>query len=576
MQKYFAYVIPGNTTGNLPFTFELDETVDLPRLKAAIEDVIEAHPGLKGIIRFDGKQLMLYRDDKRKIDIPIIKVTDEEWPAVKDGLLKAFRFDGKDQLFHIALYETETSQYMLFDVAHIMGDGITMNILLEDVNKRYAGEEIERETYTFYDYIVDDEKRTAAGVRKKNIEYYDNLLKGSRITRSILNRKERMDLSHAEQNVIRKKFDRLVKQKIQYFCRQNGISENVLFLTAFNYCTMLFSNENDIFTNSIHSGRTDGRWRRIAGPLFLTYYCRYQVLPHETTINLLKRTGQQIMDTMQNFISVPREGEMFFQYQGDIININEIGGAPAKPIHLQLDSLPFHMQVMSYEGGWYTELRYWENRFDPAQLEIFLNCYEEVVNAMLEERSARRLKKHISEEYFPKHLGKQDEYSEYFINTAGADLVITHHPHVVQGIRILNNRSVFYSLGNFVFGGHTKVSRGDRGTNSLYSLVVQARMYFTDDGVYTGQQIILYPAYDSGADPKNNYQPVRITVEQAEPVWQAIQYDTEWILPSLQADENGRAFAIMDYLPADSGREEGTEPEAGEPEAAPAQPDRNR
>ena len=186
--------------------------------------------------------------------------------------------------------------------------------------------------------------------------------------------------------------------------KQNGISENVLFLTAFNYCTMLFSNENDIFTNSIHSGRTDGRWRRIAGPLFLTYYCRYQVLPHETTINLLKRTGQQIMDTMQNFISVPREGEMFFQYQGDIININEIGGAPAKPIHLQLDSLPFHMQVMSYEGGWYTELRYWENRFDPAQLEIFLNCYEEVINAMLEEHSARRLKKHISEEYFPKHF----------------------------------------------------------------------------------------------------------------------------------------------------------------------------
>ena len=183
---------------------------------------------------------------------------------------------------------------------------------------------------------------------------------------------------------------------------------------------------------------------------------------------------------------------------------------------------------------------------------------------------------HEGKEYFPKHLGKQDEYSEYFINTAGADLVITHHPHVVQGIRILNNRSVFYSLGNFVFGGHTKVSRGDRGTNSLYSLVVQARMCFTDDGVYTGQQIILYPAYDSGADPKNNYQPVRITVEQAEPVWQAIQYDTEWILPSLQADENGRAFAIMDYLPADSGREEGTEPEAGEPEAAPAQPDRNR
>ena len=184
---------------------------------------------------------------------------------------------------------------------------------------------------------------------------------------------------------------------------------------------------------------------------------------------------------------------------------------------------------------------------------------------------------HEGKEFFPKHLGKQDEYSEYFINTAGADLVITHHPHVVQGIRILNNRGVFYSLGNFVFGGHTRVSRGDNGaTNSLYSLVVQARMHFTDDGVYTGQQIILYPAYDSGADPVNNYQPIRITKAQAMPVWEAIQYDTEWTLPSLQEDEYGRAFAIMDYLPAENSPEEETEPEEGKPEAAPAQPDRNR
>ena len=183
---------------------------------------------------------------------------------------------------------------------------------------------------------------------------------------------------------------------------------------------------------------------------------------------------------------------------------------------------------------------------------------------------------HVWKEYFPKHQEKQELYGNYFINTAGADLVIMHHPHVVQGIRILNNRSVFYSLGNFVFGGHTKVSRGKNGTNSLYSLVVQAKMHFTDDGVYAGQQIVLYPAYDSGADPANNYQPIRITKAQAMPVWEAIQYDTEWALPSLQEDEYGRAFAIMDYLPADDGPDGETAPEEGKPEAAPAQPYRNR
>ena len=181
---------------------------------------------------------------------------------------------------------------------------------------------------------------------------------------------------------------------------------------------------------------------------------------------------------------------------------------------------------------------------------------------------------HEGKEYYPKHLEKQVTYSEYFVKTAGADLVIMHHPHVVQGIRILDNRTVFYSLGNFVFGGHNKVSRGEAGTNSLYSLVVQAKMYFSDDGVYTGQQVILYPAYDSGADPVNNYQPVWLSAEEAVPVMEAIQYDTEFRLPSLQTDAEGRAFAVMDYLPAEE-KPAAAPAGNGAPEAAPARPDRN-
>lgn len=36
---------------------------------------------------------------------------------------------------------------------------------------------------------------------------------------------------------------------------------------------------------------------------------------------------------------------------------------------------------------------------------------------------------------------------------AGADLVIGMHPHVLQGVEIIDQTPVFYSLGNFIFGG---------------------------------------------------------------------------------------------------------------------------
>lgn len=39
---------------------------------------------------------------------------------------------------------------------------------------------------------------------------------------------------------------------------------------------------------------------------------------------------------------------------------------------------------------------------------------------------------------------------------AGADLVVGHHPHVLQGLERYNTGVIAYSLGNFIFGGHRR------------------------------------------------------------------------------------------------------------------------
>ncbi|THB63460.1 MAG: CapA family protein [Gammaproteobacteria bacterium] len=41
----------------------------------------------------------------------------------------------------------------------------------------------------------------------------------------------------------------------------------------------------------------------------------------------------------------------------------------------------------------------------------------------------------------------------------GADLIIGHHPHILQGIESYKGRLIFYSLGNFTFASYTKRSK---------------------------------------------------------------------------------------------------------------------
>ena len=57
---------------------------------------------------------------------------------------------------------------------------------------------------------------------------------------------------------------------------------------------------------------------------------------------------------------------------------------------------------------------------------------------------------HGGEEYcdlpFPYHREQYREYLEW-----GADIIVAHHPHVVQNYERFGGKMVFYSLGNFIF-----------------------------------------------------------------------------------------------------------------------------
>ncbi len=403
LQLYFAYVMRGNTTANLPFLYKLDKRTDLRRLKFAAEQLFEVHPELKAIIQMAEGRYQIFRDDKRKIDIPIVRLSDVQWEETRKGLLYPYLYGEGENLFHIGIYETDSANYFFFDIAHIMGDGMTMNVLFEDLNQLYLGKAVEPETYTFYEYILDEKDRDARGLRTKNEAYFRGLMKDFKVRKSILTRKDCYSLEHGVDADLKGRFTSLNRRNVSAFCKKLGVSENVFFLTAYNLSIGLFSNEKDTVSSSIHSGRTDSRWNRLAGPLFLTYFFRNKEGVDQTVPELLKTNAKQIMDTMRCYISNLHADEMFFQYQGDILNIDTVGGYPAERLRMQLDSLPFHLQVFTDAKGYYYELRYWENRFDTRQLQDFLTVMESLMDAMQEETLVRRLSRRLPDRLFPLH-----------------------------------------------------------------------------------------------------------------------------------------------------------------------------
>ncbi len=417
-QKYTAYVLRGNTTANIPFLYQLDYSVDLVRLKNAIKKLFEIHPILKGSISmYQDKGLVMYRDDKKEIDIPIYNMTKEEWLETKNTLIKPYMYGKDDPLYHIGLYNIENEKYFFIDIAHAISDGMTLSILLRNLEKLYQGETVEKESYTFYEFMVDDQFRAENGLRKRDELYFKKLLDGVRLDRTILNKVGNGDLNTEENAVIHDIFYGLNHDELNKFCNKNGVSKNILFLTAFNHCISIFSDEDDTISTSVHNGRTDSRWASIAGAVYIVYNFRYQSNRNKTINEMLETSAKQVMETMCCHINNLHADEMFFQYQGDLFSDMKLGGEMAVHIPLQLDSMPFHLMVYENKDKFTYELRYWKNRFEEKQLRVFMEVLEAVVNGMTKSDYVSDIKSYIPKEYL---------VSEKMVHTAdGKDVIVT-------------------------------------------------------------------------------------------------------------------------------------------------------
>ncbi|MDR3051791.1 MAG: CapA family protein [Oscillospiraceae bacterium] len=109
---------------------------------------------------------------------------------------------------------------------------------------------------------------------------------------------------------------------------------------------------------------------------------------------------------------------------------------------------------------------------------------------------------HWGSEYKYEFTREQRQLARAAID-AGADVVVGHHPHVIQGIEKYKDRYILYSLGNLVFGGW--LTPRDRD-----SFLAQLTFYVDPDifGQQAPPQLSLLPVLITDQTKGTDYRPV--------------------------------------------------------------------
>jgi poly-gamma-glutamate capsule biosynthesis protein CapA/YwtB (metallophosphatase superfamily) len=102
----------------------------------------------------------------------------------------------------------------------------------------------------------------------------------------------------------------------------------------------------------------------------------------------------------------------------------------------------------------------------------------------------------------------------------GVDIVIGHHPHVIQGIDKYKGKYIVYSLANFCFGGHGNPKDKD-------TFIFQSRFTF-QNGELIDSEGIIHACSVSSQNNVNDYQPTLLKGADRERVMNRIlEYSTK-------------------------------------------------
>ncbi len=366
---------------NIPTLFKISEKLDIQKLQSAIVKAVAAHPYIKLTLAADvDGNICAIRNDDAIVTVECLEVDD--LPTSKD-LIQPFTLLGSP-LYRIKIFKTQNGNYLFMDVHHIVSDGTSMAILLDSINRAYAGEELEAESYTGFDAALEEMELRASDKLVASEKYYESFLTGCNT--------ESLPAKCPEQTTpaVGRYTCSLgeCSSAITEFCQKHNFTQNAFFNAVFSFTLSKFIHNESVAYCTVYNGRNDSRLFESFAFLVKTIPVSCDILERSSVVSFVEKLQNQLMDSMANdiysFAEISKKfglkSDIFFTYQGDNFNFDSIGGEYAEMIPLEIDAVkaPMTFEIVLKDGIYKMDVTYCMDYFCKEFVESFTGAFIQV------------------------------------------------------------------------------------------------------------------------------------------------------------------------------------------------------
>ena len=253
--------LPPSTVWNIPVLLKLDGSVDIDKVKAAVDICLKAHPVFSTVYLFDDDRNLVQHYERNKLfDIQIEEISERKFADLSETLVQPYELINQP-LYRARLFRTEKGGYLFIDMHHSISDGTSLHILVEDISKAYAG--VMPATDYYYLNLEERRKDCASHLYEEGKKYYSETLdkyEWSRVLNVDVNTTENVYGNISSMLPIE-------QQKYEDIRHIFGCGKNGFFIAIAVLALHIYNNKENCLVSWLYNGRQKSIEQRTIGTL---------------------------------------------------------------------------------------------------------------------------------------------------------------------------------------------------------------------------------------------------------------------------------------------------------------------
>ncbi|MBB5194994.1 non-ribosomal peptide synthetase [Anaerocolumna cellulosilytica] len=408
---------PESTAYNMPFVVKLEGKLDTRKLESAINKIIQRHESLRTSFEHNGTEPCQKIYDDVCFKMEYYEQSEDSAQKIVTSFLQPFDL-GKPCLLRVCLIRIGDLSYILcVDMHHIISDGMSMEIFINEFADIYSGAELESTKVSYKDYVNWQNSESIRARVANQERYWMEKFKGEIAVLNLPYDYSRAGMQSFEGFRTSFEIDSALTLQIKELAVREGVTTFIILLSAYSLFLHKITSQNDIIIGTATAGRNHADLQSVIGNFANYLALRTNIDKANSFRMLLQNTQKEVIDAFQN---------QDYQFEDLVEKVVTKRDSSRNAIFdtmfvfhnmkkAQVSSLPFNISEYGFvhetsqvdlklqgreEGNILTmEFEYCTKLFKDSTIKRFQDMYIHILNQILKKPDSRLADVEITSEY---------------------------------------------------------------------------------------------------------------------------------------------------------------------------------